>query len=149
MKQRRLSLLAILVAISLTACSQATFIRPADSTPAAAEQQVAARSLILFIGDGMGPEMLSLAKIYSDKVLGTSLNLATLSATGTMGMVTTYSANRLVTDSAAGATAIATGVKTNNGMVGQSPEGEVLEPRYKVRLIEEEFKRFMFDVKDL
>jgi len=126
MKQRRLSLLAILIAISLTACSQATFIRPADSTPAAAEQQVAARSLILFIGDGMGPEMLSLAKIYSDKVLGTSLNLATLSATGTMGMVTTYSANRLVTDSAAGATAIATGVKTNNGMVGQSPEGEVL-----------------------
>jgi adenine-specific DNA-methyltransferase len=30
-----------------------------------------------------------------------------------------------------------------------APEGEGLEPRYKVRLIEEEFKRLMFDVKDL
>jgi adenine-specific DNA-methyltransferase len=30
-----------------------------------------------------------------------------------------------------------------------SPEKEGLEPRYKVRLIEEEFKRLMFDVKDV
>jgi len=30
-----------------------------------------------------------------------------------------------------------------------APEGEGLEPRYKVRLIEEEFKRLMFDVRDV
>jgi adenine-specific DNA-methyltransferase len=30
-----------------------------------------------------------------------------------------------------------------------APEGEGLEPRYKVRLIEEEFNRLMFDVKDV
>jgi adenine-specific DNA-methyltransferase len=30
-----------------------------------------------------------------------------------------------------------------------APEGEGLVPRYKVRLIEEEFKRLMFDVKDV
>jgi len=30
-----------------------------------------------------------------------------------------------------------------------APEGEGREPRYKVRLIEEEFKRLMFDVKDV
>jgi adenine-specific DNA-methyltransferase len=30
-----------------------------------------------------------------------------------------------------------------------APEGHGLEPRYKVRLIEEEFKRLMFDVKDV
>jgi adenine-specific DNA-methyltransferase len=30
-----------------------------------------------------------------------------------------------------------------------APEGEGLEPRYKVKLIEEEFKRLMFDVKDV
>ena len=29
------------------------------------------------------------------------------------------------------------------------PEKEGLEPRYKVRLIEEEFRRLMFDVKDV
>jgi adenine-specific DNA-methyltransferase len=37
----------------------------------------------------------------------------------------------------------------NNLMnIPMAPEGEGLEPRYKVRLIEEEFKRLMFDVKD-
>jgi adenine-specific DNA-methyltransferase len=30
-----------------------------------------------------------------------------------------------------------------------APEGEGLEPRYKVRLIEEEFQRLMFDVQDV
>jgi len=30
-----------------------------------------------------------------------------------------------------------------------TPEDERLEPRYKVRLIEEEFKRLMFDVRDV
>jgi len=38
----------------------------------------------------------------------------------------------------------------NNLMnIPMAPEGEGLEPRYKVRLIEEEFKRLMFDVKDV
>ncbi|MFW9861472.1 MAG: alkaline phosphatase [Candidatus Thorarchaeota archaeon] len=37
--------------------------------------------------------------------------------------VTTHSADSAITDSAAAATAIATGVKTNNGMLGQTPVG--------------------------
>lgn len=38
----------------------------------------------------------------------------------------------------------------NNLMnIPMAPEGEGLEPRYKVRLIEEEFKGLMFDVKDV
>ena len=38
----------------------------------------------------------------------------------------------------------------NNLMnVPLDPEKEGVEPRYKVRLIEEEFKRLMFDVKDV
>ena len=38
----------------------------------------------------------------------------------------------------------------NNLMnIPMAPEGEGQEPRYKVRLIEEEFKRLMFDVKDV
>lgn len=43
------------------------------------------------------------------------------------GMYTTYSANSSITDSAAAGTAMATGVKTNNGMIGLNPEGEELE----------------------
>ncbi|WP_216831834.1 alkaline phosphatase [Alkalihalobacterium elongatum] len=44
-----------------------------------------------------------------------------------VGMVKTNSANNWVTDSAAAATALATGYKTNNKMVSISPEGKPLE----------------------
>jgi alkaline phosphatase len=43
-----------------------------------------------------------------------------------IGLVTTYSANNRVTDSAASGTALACGVKTNNGRVGVDPEGNIL-----------------------
>jgi alkaline phosphatase len=39
------------------------------------------------------------------------------------GQVTTYAANNAVTDSAASGTAMACGVKTNNGMIGVAPDG--------------------------
>ncbi|RHW38648.1 alkaline phosphatase [Lysinibacillus yapensis] len=39
------------------------------------------------------------------------------------GMYTTYSANKDITDSAAAGTAMAAGVKTNNGVIGLDPEG--------------------------
>ncbi|SHN26097.1 alkaline phosphatase [Gracilibacillus kekensis] len=42
------------------------------------------------------------------------------------GMFTTYSANADITDSAAAGTALATGVKTNNGVIGLDPEGNEL-----------------------
>ncbi|MEK3887202.1 alkaline phosphatase [Bacillus sp. FSL K6-3431] len=44
-----------------------------------------------------------------------------------VGMHRTYSANTEVTDSAAAGTAMATGVKTNNGMISTSPEGKKLK----------------------
>jgi len=87
----------------------------------------AAKSLILFIGDGMGPEMLTMATLYSQKVGRTDLNLVALANSGRSGLVTTYSSNKLVTDSAAGATAVATGTKTNNGMIGVAPDKTRLE----------------------
>lgn len=43
------------------------------------------------------------------------------------GMFTTYSANSAVTDSAAAGTAMATGQKTNNGVVGLDTEGNELQ----------------------
>ncbi|MBD3107635.1 alkaline phosphatase [Bacillus sp. AGMB 02131] len=44
-----------------------------------------------------------------------------------VGMHRNYSANSEVTDSAAAATAMATGVKTNNGMISTSPDGKGLK----------------------
>lgn len=44
----------------------------------------------------------------------------------TIGLINTCAADKLVTDSAAGATAYSTGYKTNNGKIGVDPEGKVL-----------------------
>jgi len=45
----------------------------------------------------------------------------------TGGFASTFSANSPITDSAAAATALASGVKTNNGMVGVAPDGSRVE----------------------
>jgi alkaline phosphatase len=79
-----------------------------------------ARNVILFIGDGMGDSEITLARYYSAGATG-RLALDTLPVAG---VLTTYSIlesaphrPNYVPDSAAAATAWATGVKTSNGRI--------------------------------
>jgi alkaline phosphatase len=81
-----------------------------------------AKAVILFIGDGMGEAHRNAAR-WSD--VGQSGALA-MDRMPTLGWSETASADNVVTDSAAAATALATGVKTNNGMIGQDPAGNAL-----------------------
>ncbi|MHA2020769.1 MAG: alkaline phosphatase [Candidatus Thorarchaeota archaeon] len=80
-------------------------------------------SIILMIGDGMGLEQVKLGRWVE---VGPEGNL-TIDTFPYNWSVTTHSADAAITDSAAAATAIATGVKTNNYMVGQSPDGTNLD----------------------
>jgi len=73
-------------------------------------------NIVLMIGDGMGA-----AHITAAMVEGGPLNMERLPAGG---LVTTHAADSFLTDSAASGTALATGQKTNNGMVSVSPDGE-------------------------
>lgn len=73
------------------------------------------KNIILFIGDGMGTDHVYAAMTVSDKPL-------TIESFPYTGFSKTYSADSYVTDSGAGGTAIACGVKTNNGMIGVSPD---------------------------
>ncbi len=73
------------------------------------------RNVIFMIGDGMGP-----AQVYAG--LTRNGGHLTLEEFPFVGLVKTYSANRYITDSAAGGTALATGKKTNNGMIGMTPD---------------------------
>lgn len=84
------------------------------------------RSMILFIGDGMGPQIVSIVKLYAEEALERELHMVRLANTGATGYMTTHAEDRMVTDSAASGTAMATGHKTNNGMVGVTPDGEVV-----------------------
>ena len=81
------------------------------------------KSIILMIGDGMGYEHLKLARWVE---IGKD-NRFLLENLPMQLNVTTHSADNLITDSAAAATAMATGNKTNNGMLSISPLLDILE----------------------
>lgn len=72
------------------------------------------KNLIYIIADGMGPTVITATRIYARSSKG-GLNLDKFKH---LGMVKTYSATDYVTDSAASATALATGVKTYNKAIG-------------------------------
>ena len=74
-----------------------------------------AKNIILLIGDGMGLTQLS-AGIYNNK------NYSHFERMGTIGIHKPYSSNKLITDSAAGATAFACGIKTYNGAIAVDPD---------------------------
>jgi alkaline phosphatase len=81
-----------------------------------------AQDIILFIGDGMGEAHRTAARWWA---VGQSGALV-MDRMSFVGWSRTASADNPITDSAAGGTAIATGVKTNNGMIGQDPDGAPL-----------------------
>ena len=76
---------------------------------------VFADNVILMIGDGMGKNHISCtAKTHP----------LFLASNKPVGEIQTYSANNAITDSAAGATAYACGIKTNNKFLGITPQKE-------------------------
>lgn len=70
--------------------------------------------VILMIGDGMGPAQVDIADRYQRAKTGEGLHLNTLPFSGYMS---TSAANNPITDSAAGATALACGKKGDNGVL--------------------------------
>lgn len=101
MKQPRCLSATILLILFLVSCTGVE-----DQPP---------KNIILLIGDGMGFAQVTAANYEFD-----GLNM-----TGTpySGSLFTHSADEKVTDSAASGTAMSTGFKTNNGMLGQLPDG--------------------------
>ena len=73
------------------------------------------KNVILMIGDGMGENHLAM----TEQMFDLSLTINTLPQ---QGYAMTYSASSPKTDSAAGATALATGIKTNNSVIGMAPD---------------------------
>ncbi len=83
------------------------------------------RNIILFIGDGMG-----VAQIYAGMTV--SNNVFSLEKFPYSGLCKTSSADDYITDSAAGGTAIACGTKTNNGMIGVTPDSASVSSIFEI-----------------
>lgn len=99
----------ILVIASLLSCSSTRKLSNSHSREI--------KNVVLLIGDGMG-----LADVYAAMtVAGAPLNIERCT---NYGYSKTYSADKYITDSAAGGTALACGTKTNNGSIGVGPDGQ-------------------------
>ena len=78
-------------------------------------------NVIFVIGDGMGPTYTTAYRYFSDDPATLAMERSIFDEL-LVGMAQTYPGdNTLVTDSAAAATALATGVKTRNGAIGVDP----------------------------
>ena len=80
--------------------------------------------VFVFIGDGMSTPQRMVAEEFAEKTGHGELAMNRLPY---QVNTRTRSANSVITDSAAAATAIACGVKTNNGMLGVLPDGTEVE----------------------
>ncbi|MBS4197806.1 alkaline phosphatase [Lederbergia citri] len=88
------------------------------ATQVLAKENVKAKNVIFLIPDGFSTSYATNYRLYKGK--------ETVMDSMLVGMHKTYSADSPVTDSAAAATAMATGFKTNNGMISVSPDGKKL-----------------------
>ncbi|WP_303881436.1 alkaline phosphatase [Acetomicrobium mobile] len=86
----------------------------------AVAQEAMPKNIILMIGDGMGFPQLTLGRLAKG-----SLGIEECPVGGAM---TTHPlpSSGVITDSAAAGTALATGYKTDNGIISQTPEGKAL-----------------------
>ena len=84
------------------------------------EKMPQVKNVIYLIGDGMGFGAVSSLLLDDDSLTGFELSPV-------IGLSETCSANNYVTDSPAGGTALATGVRTLNGYLGVDVNGVPLE----------------------
>ena len=117
---------AVAMAASFAACSPGTAELAAGDASIAANGSVrlsapsVPRNVIVLISDGCGPASFTMARTVASRMgIRDELYLDDV----LVGSVRTSSANREVTDSAAGATAFACGVKTNHQAVGVDAAG--------------------------
>lgn len=83
------------------------------------------RNVIIFIGDGMGPEHVKAAGLYAFGDAYPETDKLSFEKLPYQAFATTHSANAEITDSAASATAIATGYKVGNSVLSQNFTADV------------------------
>lgn len=87
-----------------------------------------AKYVFFFIGDGMGPNQVLGAEMYLAEIDGViGRNQLLMTQFPYSGQAATFSASNGITDSAAAGTCLASGEKTNNGMIGVNPDTIAVE----------------------
>ena len=106
----RIKIMALLLAIGFVFSSFSSYTIDENSSPASRVKKV-----ILLIGDGMGIAQVSATMTVWEN----NLNMIT---TRNIGFMRTQSYDNYTTDSAASGTAMSSGKKTRNGIIGMDPD---------------------------
>lgn len=114
--------IAAFIAVSGVTTSQTTGIFNANAVDAAATETP--KYVFYFIGDGLGTAQRTSAEYFLQETSGNKSAKLLMNTFPVAGINTTHAADTLVTDSAAAGTALATGHKTNNGMISILPNGK-------------------------
>jgi alkaline phosphatase len=101
--------LFVIISISLLSCF--------PTNKSKHESSPAIRNVVFMIGDGMGLPAVNAAMTVSDRPLN-------IERCNTVGLQKTFSSDNYITDSAAAGTALASGNKTENGVIGMDPAGK-------------------------
>lgn len=116
----RYRLFTLVPALVLAACSSAVRepatprLEPVALTPTVQTLSAGPTRVILFIGDGVGTAYWSAARFAQDRLA--------IEEFPVVGLVDTRSSSHKVTDSAAGATVYAAGLRTYNNAIGVGPD---------------------------
>ena len=96
-----------------------------SGVPVSQEAVATPKNIIILFADGAASTQWELGR-YSSRALRNRPFAVTdvVFKDGVLGLLSTHSADSPVTDSAAAATAMSTGFKTNNGMAGVTPDGK-------------------------
>ncbi len=111
---------AVFVTLALGACTSTDHASENSSNSAVGANSLSSpKNIIMIVGDGMGPAYTTAYRYFNDNP-ETSIIEQTVFDRHLVGMSSTYPAavSGYVTDSAAAATALATGVKSYNGAIG-------------------------------
>ncbi len=112
-----------LISVALLSCTALDSVKPAD---------IQVKNVIMIIGDGMGPQQVGLLLSYARQaphsvIAGRTTALDRMMENGRLGISLPYTADTLVTDSAASATQLATGKFAGAEMLGLDKDGNPQE----------------------
>lgn len=101
--------------------------------PGRAGEPAQPRFIFIFVADGAGTTHLEITRLYSRHAHREGLIISDrVLSEGFLGLMTTHSADSLITDSAAAATALAGGCKAKNGAVGICADGRAPKTVFEI-----------------
>jgi alkaline phosphatase len=107
---------AALLLVALTAACAGTGPQPSSAVP---------KNIIILFADGAAPVQWELGRYSSAQMRSRPFAVTdTIFRQGTLGLMSTYSHDAYVTDSAAAASAMSTGMKVLNGAISITPDGK-------------------------